>query len=73
MRDCLVLYEIFRSEKIDFALYQKLRRKKQIRSLRLSMILENVMRPKPLWQNLLFSALRVMSKSAIFVKHLSIR
>lgn len=73
IRDCLVLYDLFKSGKVDFCKYQKLRYKKQLRSLHLAMTLENVMRPNSIFSGLVFFALKILSKSAAFVRYLSIR
>jgi 3-(3-hydroxy-phenyl)propionate hydroxylase len=73
IRDCLALYEIFKSKKIDFSLYQKSRYRKQIRSLKLAMLLEKIMRPNRFFQNFIFTSLKFFGKSSTIIKFLSIR
>lgn len=73
IRDALVLYEIFKEGKIDFAKYEKQRYTKQMRSLKLAMKLEKIMRPNKFSAKFLFFFIRILSRSKMFVKYLSIR
>lgn len=73
IRDCLVLYDLFKKQNIDFAIYEKLRYKKQLKSLRLAMALEQIMRPNNIIKSFLFTALRLFSKSSMLLKRISLR
>lgn len=73
VRDCLALYEIFRSGDISFSRYQTMRYNSQINSLKLAMRLEKVMRPGKFCEKLLFAAIRILARSSAFVRNFSLR
>jgi 3-(3-hydroxy-phenyl)propionate hydroxylase len=73
IRDCLVLYEMFKKKSVDPSLYQKSRYKEQISSLKLAMKLEKVMRPNKFIEKFLFFLIRFSSKFGAFVSYFSIR
>jgi 3-(3-hydroxy-phenyl)propionate hydroxylase len=74
--DCLVLYDIFKNknlDKIDFYSYQKIRYKKQIKTLKLAIILEKFMRPNKFFAKILFSLIKFLTKRNLLISFLSIR